>query len=57
MLRELPALAAAAGQGTVSAEHLAKVHDLAHRVGLQELAAVDEILADVSSTMHPSHRQ
>src|SRR5258706_3114027 len=57
MLRELPALAAAGGQGTVSAEHLAKVHDLAHRVGLKAVVAADEILADLSSTKGPAQTQ
>src|SRR5258705_4033585 len=57
MLRELPALAAAAGQGAVSAEHLAKVHDLAHRVGLKAVAAADEILADLSSQKGPAQTQ
>src|SRR5258705_1736577 len=39
LLRELPALAPASRQGAVSAEQLAKVHDLAHRVGMQSTPA------------------
>jgi Domain of unknown function (DUF222) len=57
LLRELPALAAAAGQGTVSAEHLAKVYALAHRVGFKETAAYDEILAELSSQKRPVDTQ
>src|SRR5512144_854168 len=57
MLRELPALAAAAGRGEVSAEHLAKVYALVHRVGLAEVAAVDGVLAELASTAHPAETQ
>src|SRR5258706_9636725 len=50
MLRHLPALAAAAGQGAVPAEHLAEGHDLAHRVGLKEVADAGEPLTELAST-------
>ncbi len=54
LLRALPALAAAAGRGTVSAEHLAKVADLASRVGVDQLAPFDEILADLAAAANPA---
>jgi hypothetical protein len=57
LLRELPALAAAAGRGEVSAEHVAKVDALASRVGIKEAAGFDEILADVSSRANPAETQ
>jgi hypothetical protein len=57
MLRELPALTAAAGRGVVSAEHLSKVDALAHRVGLTEAAEFDEILAELSSAAGPAETQ
>jgi hypothetical protein len=57
MLRELPALAAAAGRGDVSAEHLAKVHALVHRVGLKEITPADRTLADLSSEKTPAETQ
>jgi hypothetical protein len=57
LLRELPALTAAAGRGDVSAEHLSKVDALAHRVGLTQAAAFDDILADLSSIANPAETQ
>ncbi len=54
LLRALPALAAAAGRGAVSAEHLAKVADLASRVGVDQLAPFDEILADLAAAANPA---
>ncbi len=54
LLRTLPALAAAAGCGTVSAEHLAKVQDLASRVGVDKLAPFDEILANLAAAAQPA---
>ncbi len=54
LLRALPALAAAAGRGAVSAEHLAKVQDLAARVGVDKLAPFDEILADLAAAANPA---
>jgi Domain of unknown function (DUF222) len=57
MLRELPALSAAAGRGEASAEHLAKVHALAHRVGLKEIAGADETLAGLCGRAGPAQMQ
>ena len=57
LLRHLPALAAAAGRGDVSAEHLGKVHQLAHRVGVEEITIADEELAKVSSAFSPAATQ
>ena len=54
LLRALPALAAAAGRGAVSAEHLAKVQDLASRVGVDKLAPFDEILANLAAAAQPA---
>ncbi len=54
LLRALPALAAAAGRGAVSAEHLAKVADLASRVGVDRLAPFDEILAELAAAANPA---
>ncbi len=54
LLRALPALAAAAGRGAVSVEHLAKVADLAARVGVDQLAPFDEILAELAAAANPA---
>jgi hypothetical protein len=53
LLRHLPALAAAFRAGLVSAEHLAKVAELAERVGVERLREFDEILADLASQAGP----
>jgi len=54
LLRHLPALAAAAGQGLVSAEHLAKVADLVARLGVETVAGYDQILADLAAAANPA---
>jgi hypothetical protein len=51
LLRALPALAAAARAGDVSAEHLGKVGQLADRVGLAALRDVDAVLARSAATL------
>jgi hypothetical protein len=53
--RELPALAAAAGRGDVSAEHLRKVSDLVEKVGVVAVRDFDDILAGLASTANPIH--
>jgi Domain of unknown function (DUF222) len=55
LMRELPALAAAAGRGDVSAEHLRKVNDLVEKVGVVAVRDFDEILAGLASTANPIH--
>jgi len=57
LLRALPALAAAAGAGDVSAEHLGKVGQLAERVGLAALRDVDAVLARSAATLSVAHLQ
>jgi len=54
LLRELPALAAAAAAGAASTEHLAKVKELADRVGVKAVKDFDEILAELASTSNPA---
>src|SRR5215831_8912418 len=57
LLRELPSLAAAAASGAVSAEHLHKVEQLAHRVGLDEIKPADQTLAQVAAVGTPMELQ
>jgi hypothetical protein len=57
LLRHLPALERAARDGGVSGEHLDKVHDLAHRVGVEAVREYDEILAGVASAANPAETQ
>jgi hypothetical protein len=57
LLRALPALAAAARAGDVSAEHLAKVGQLAERVGLAAVREFDEVLAKAASSLSMAHLQ
>jgi hypothetical protein len=53
LLRHLPRLAEAAGDGAASADHLAKVDELAGQIGVEQVAPSDQTLADVAATMHP----
>jgi hypothetical protein len=55
LMRELPALAAAAGRGDVSAEHLRKVGDLVEKIGVAAVRDYDKILADLAATANPIH--
>src|SRR5215471_12924331 len=57
LLRELPSLAAAAAAGAVSAEHLHKVEQLAHRVGLDEIKPTDQTLASQAAVGTPMELQ
>jgi hypothetical protein len=57
LLRYLPALQQAARDGGVSGEQLDKVHDLAHRVGVEAVKEYDEILAGVASVANPAETQ
>lgn len=57
LLRELPALAAAAGRGQVSAEHLRKVADLVDRLGVSAVRDFDAILAQLASVASPAEVQ
>ena len=54
LLRQLPALAAAAAAGAASTEHLAKVKELADRIGIKAVTDFDEILADLAAAAHPA---
>jgi hypothetical protein len=53
LLRELPVLAAAGRDGRVSAEHVAKVADLANKVGVAAIREFDPILTDLASASQP----
>ncbi len=50
LLRQLPALSAAAHTGAVSAEHVRTVGDLAAHVGIEQVQPFDEILATLAAT-------
>ena len=54
LLRQLPALAAKAYTGSVSAEQLRLVAALADRVGVEKLIAFDAILADLAAGAGPA---
>jgi hypothetical protein len=54
ILRELPALAAAASRGDVSDEHLARVVRLAGEVGVVAVREFDPILADLAEAATPA---
>ena len=53
LLRQLPALAAAAHTGAVSADQLRTVGDLAGHLGVEQVQPFDEILAGVAATTGP----
>jgi hypothetical protein len=53
LLRQLPRLAAAAGQGRVSAEQIELVGALSDRVGVEQVVPFDGILADLAATAGP----
>lgn len=53
-LRQLPALAADAGAGRVSAEQVSIVAKLAGAVGLANVARFDQVLADLASSAAPA---
>ena len=57
LLRELPALAAAARSGTISAEHLDKVVQLVRHVGIADVRDFDAILAEAGETADPADMQ
>lgn len=57
LLRQLPALAAAAAAGKISAEHVARVAQLTDRVGLAPVQHVEQILTEAASTVDPSDLQ
>ena len=54
VLRELPALAAAAGRGEASAEHVAKVAVLADQVGVAAVREVDMVVAVAACRVDPA---
>jgi hypothetical protein len=54
VLRELPALAAAAARGDASSEHVAKVADLVHRLDAATVREFDTILAELAATARPA---
>ncbi len=54
LLRELPALAAAFRDGLISAEHLAKVAELADHVGIARIRDFDELLASLAAQAGPA---
>jgi hypothetical protein len=53
LLRQLPALASAFREGLISAEHLAKVVELAEHVGIEAVRAFDEVLASLAAQAGP----
>jgi hypothetical protein len=55
LLRELPAVAAAAKAGTVSAEHLAPIRRLVKEVGIAAVREFDDVLAQVAQEADPKH--
>ena len=54
LLRELPALHAAATHGHASTEHVNRVVDLTHRVDLPTVKQFDTILADLAAAARPA---
>jgi len=54
LLRQLPRLAAAAGQGLVSIEQVELVGALADRVGVEAVVPFDAILAELAATAGPA---
>src|SRR4029453_17287878 len=58
LLRALPAMREAALAGTVSVEHLDKVHQLADQLdGVEPIAPFDEVLAQLSASATPAETQ
>src|SRR5262249_32273400 len=59
VLRALPAMRAAALVGTVSVEHLDKVHELAKRLddGIESIVPFDEVLAQLASQASAAETQ
>ena len=55
LLRELPAVSAAAKEGLVSAEHLTPIRRLAKEVGIAAVREFDEALATVARAADPKH--
>ena len=53
LLLRLPRLAAAAAQGSVSAEHVARVGELAGQVGVDSVVPADQTLADAAAALGP----
>jgi len=49
MLRDLPAVAAAAGRGEVSSEHVDRIGDLVKDIGIEAVQRGDQILADAAA--------
>ncbi len=49
VLRELPAVAEAAGRGEVTAEHVDRIGQLAKKIGVAAVAPADQILADAAA--------
>jgi hypothetical protein len=54
VLRRLPAVAAAFRAGRISAEHVAKIAELAEHVGVERLRDFDEILAELATQAGPA---
>jgi hypothetical protein len=49
LLRDLPAVAEAAGRGAVSSEHVERIRDLVNDVGIDAVRPADQILADAAA--------
>jgi hypothetical protein len=51
LLRDLPAVAEAAGRGDVTADHVGQIEKLAKKVGVEQVQRGDRILADAATTV------
>jgi hypothetical protein len=51
VLRDLPAVAQAAGRGDVSSEHVERIRDLVKDVGIEAVQRGDQILADAAAAV------
>jgi hypothetical protein len=51
LLRDLPAVAEAAGRGDVTAEHVGRIAVLAKQVGVEAVKPADQIVADAASKL------
>src|SRR5262245_7761240 len=49
VLRELPAVAEAAGRGEVSSEHVDRIRELVKDIGIEAVRPADQILAEAAS--------
>jgi hypothetical protein len=51
LLRDLPAVAEAAGRGAVTADHVGQIEKLARKIGVEQVQRGDRILADAATTV------